>query len=127
MYKARKMRGWITFEVIAGITLLGLISGAFAVTMNQSGKLNRIQLTRQQCLAAASAELDSLTVTGERIDPKDFARLWPRLGSNIAYSSGTGQWKGLRLVKVTVTGRAGSKEVKIELSRYLNTTRKLTQ
>ena len=127
MYEVRKMRGWITLEIIVGITILVFISGAFALTMVQSGKFNRIQLTRQQCLAAAGAEIDSLAVTGERVDPKDFARLWPRLKSNIAYSSGAGQWDGLRLVTVTVTGSTGKKEVKIELSRYLSTTRKLLQ
>ena len=127
MYESRKMRGWITLEVVVGITILALISGAFAVTMVQSGKFNSIQLTRQQCLAAAGAEIDSLAVTGERIEPKDFARLWPRLESSIAYSSGAGQWNGLRLVTVTVTGSTGKKEVKVELSRYLCKTRKLPQ
>jgi hypothetical protein len=76
-------------------------------------------LVRQRCIAAAQAQLDSLTVTGRPIREADFSRLWPGLVVSIEKLEGTGQWEGMQLVKVTTTGKGFRKEVQVRVSRYL--------
>ncbi len=38
---------------------------------------------------------------------------------SIQQSEGTGQWEGMKLVKVTAGGKSFRKEVKVQLSRYI--------
>jgi hypothetical protein len=90
-----------------------------AMSMYGFAKFNRYQLVRQQCMAAAQGELDSITTTGKPIPDEDFKRLWPKLDVNIKSSAGTDQWQGLSLVEVTANGMSYSKEVKVKLARYV--------
>ena len=82
-------------------------------------KFNRYQLVRLQCIAAAQAELDSITATGKPIPDEDFKRLWPKLEVNLESSVGANQWQGLSLVEVTTKGMSYNKEVKVKLARYV--------
>ena len=82
-------------------------------------KFNRYQLVRQQCIAAAQAELDSIASTGKPISDEDFERLWPKLGVSITKSPGAGQWQGTEFVEVTTNGKSFRTEVKIQLARYI--------
>jgi len=100
--------------IVLGILLVGL-----ALSLNGFAKFNRYQLVRQQCIAAAQAELDSMTSTGKAIPDEDLKRLWPKLSVSIKNSIGTGQWQGLKLIEVTASGMAFSKEVRVQLSRYV--------
>jgi len=99
---------------------MAMLLAGVAFSLNGIVKFNRYQLIRQQCIAAAQAELDSLTATGEPIKDEDFSRIWPRLSVSIEKSAGQGQWKGTQLVKVTTSGKYLRKQVTVELSRYIS-------
>ena len=115
----RKYRGFLITEIIVALTLLGLILAALAMSLNGFARFNRYQLVTQRCIAAAQAQLDSITATGKTIPEDDLHRLWPELSISIEKSAGTGQWRALILTEVTASGRSYNKEVKVRLSRYI--------
>jgi hypothetical protein len=117
--KNAKYHGFFISEMVMALTILGVLSIGLALSLDGLGRFNRYQLMRQRCIAAAQAELDSLTVTGEPISDEDFSRLWPGLVVSIEKSEGTGQWQGMKLVKVTTSGKSLRKEVKVQMSRYI--------
>ena len=117
--KNKKYSGFLLTEVIVAAGVLGTILVALALSMYGFAKFNRYQLVKQQCIAAAQAQLDSITTTGIPIPDKDFKRLWPGLDVNIKSSAGAGQWQGLSLVEVTANGMSYTKEVKVRLARYV--------
>ena len=115
----KKYKGYLLTEVIVAASVLGIILIALALSMYGFAKFNRYQLVKQQCTAAAQAQLESITTTGKPIPDDDFKRLWPRLDVNIKSSAGTDQWQGLSLVEVTANGMSYNKEVKVSLARYV--------
>jgi len=117
--KSKKCVGFFITEIIVASAILGLLLVGLALSLYGFAKFNRYQLVRQQCIAAAQAELDSITITGEPIPDEDFKRLWPKLGVNIKSSAGTGQWQAMTLVEVTANGMSFSKAVKVQLARYV--------
>ncbi|MFB0552079.1 MAG: type II secretion system protein [Phycisphaerae bacterium] len=117
--KSKKYGGFFITEITVASAILGILLVGLALSLYGFAKFNRYQLVRQQCIAAAQAELDSITITGKPIPDEDFKRLWPKLGVNIKSSAGTGQWQAMRLVEVTANGMSFSKEVKVKLARYV--------
>jgi len=117
--KNKNYSGFCITEIIVASAIIGMLLVGLAMSMYGFAKFNRYQLVRQQCIAAAQAELDSITTTGKPILDEDFKRLWPKLDINIKSSAGTGQWQGLSLVEVTANGMSYSKEVKVKLARYI--------
>ena len=117
--KNKKNSGFFLTEIIVASGMLGILLVGLAMSMYGFAKFNRYQLVRQQCIAAAQAELDSITATGTPIPDEDFKRLWPRLDVNIKSSAGTNQWQEMTLVEVTTNGLSYSKEVKVKLARYV--------
>ena len=117
--KNTKYRGFLFTEVIVALTILGILLIGLALSLDAFRRFNHYQLVRQRCTAAAQAQLDSITATGESIRDKDFKRLWPKLSVSIKKSAGTGQWEGMKLVKVAASGNSLDKEVKVKLSRYV--------
>jgi len=111
--------GFMLTEMLVAAAILGILLVMLALSMNGFAKFNRYQLVRQQCIAAAQAELDSITATGKPIPDEDLKRLWPKLNISIKSSPGTGQWQGVKLIEVTANGKSYSKEVKVQLSRYV--------
>ena len=117
--KNKKYSGFFITEIIVASAILGILLVGLALSLYGFAKFNRYQLVRQQCIAAAQAELDSITITGKPIPDADFKRLWPKLGVNIKKSAGTSQWQGMKLVEVTATGKSFNKEVNVQLARYI--------
>ena len=117
--KKKKYNGFLLIELTVAIFILGALVIAFALSLNGYARFNRVQLVRQQCTAAAQAQLDSIATTGNPIPDEDFQRLWPKLGFSIKQSDGTGQWQGLNLVEVEANGMSFSQPVKVKLSRYM--------
>jgi len=113
-----KSGGFTIAEIIVALVVLGMVMAGLALSLRTFAKLNRFQWMRQHCIAAAQAQLDSISVTGEAISNKDFKRLWPDLSVSIKESAGAGQWEGMKLVQVTANGRTFGKEVKVQLCRY---------
>jgi len=106
-------------ELIVSIAVLGMIMIAFAVSLDGFRRLNYYHFTKQRCVSAAQATLDSIAVTGKPIDQADVNRLWPDIFIKIEESDGTGQWKGLKLVTVSAQKVVGDKNVGVHLSRYI--------
>ena len=119
MKQGKRNSGWIMIEVITALGVLVVIMACLALSARTFGKLNAVQLRKQQCLSAAQAQLDSISMTGDRIGQDDLNRLWNGIEIAVEEEEGKGQWEGLKLVKVTAAGMAQKREVKIELSRYL--------
>jgi len=119
--KNENHRGFLLTEMIVSLTVLATLLIMFALSLNALARFNRYQLVRQRCIAAAQAELDAITQTGERIPPQEFQRLWPRLTVAIKTSPGEGQWEDLDLVEVTASGKSFGHEVKVQVSRYILT------
>ena len=118
--KKRRYGGFFLVEIIVGLTIMAMLLAGVAFSLNGMAKFNRYQLIRQHCIAAAQAELDSLTATGKPIEDEDFSRIWPQLNVSIEKSAGQGQWQAAQLVKVTASGRYFRRQVTIELSRYIS-------
>jgi type II secretory pathway pseudopilin PulG len=110
--------GFMMAEVMVGTALLALALAALAVIIQGVSRMNLYQWTRQQCVAAAQAQLDSLAAVGKPIDESEIQRLWPQVRTEIDRTSGEGSWRGLELVRVTAVGWAGSHEVPVRLERY---------
>lgn len=117
--KQSKENGWIIIEVITALGVLGVIMVCLSLSARTFGRLNEIQLQKQQCLSAAQAQLDSIAITGERIGQEDLNRLWNGVEISVEEEEGRDQWAGLKLIKVQATGMVKEREVKIELSRYI--------
>ena len=115
----RRFGGFIFAEIMVSLTVLAMLLAGVAFSLNGLAKFNRYQLIRQQCIAAAQAQLDSLTAMGRPIPDEDFKRLWPELRVSIEKTAGTGQWQNMELVEVTASGKSFRKQVQIRLSRYV--------
>jgi type II secretory pathway pseudopilin PulG len=111
--------GFLLTETIVALTVLAILIAVAAFSLNGMAKFNHYQLLRQQCIAAAQAQLDSLTATGKSIADEDFKRLWPSLNISIEETAGTDQWQGMKLVEVSASGKSFRKQVQIRLSRYI--------
>jgi type II secretory pathway pseudopilin PulG len=125
--KKRRYSGFLFVEMTVAFTVIAMLLAGVAFSLNGIAKFNHYQLIRQQCIAAAQAELDSFTATGEPIKDEDFNRVWPQLKVSIDKSAGQGQWQGTQLVKVTTSGKYLRKQVIIELSRYISQDEPLTE
>ena len=118
--KKTRYGGFFMTEVIVAFTIMAMLLAGMALSLNGLAKFNRYQLVRQQCIAGAQAQIDSITATGKPIPDEDFSRIWPKLSVSVKKSAGTGQWQAMELVEVTATGKSFRKEVEIQLSRYVS-------
>jgi type II secretory pathway pseudopilin PulG len=116
--KNNRYRGFLLTEIVVSMTILGILVAGLAMSLHGFAKFNRYQLVRQQCIAAAQAEIESIAATGGPIPDEDLARLWSNIAVSVEKSAGTGQWLQMELVEVTAVGKSFRKEVKIQLSRY---------
>ena len=119
--KRVKYCGLMMTELIVSMTVLGMLMIAFAISLDGFRRLNYYHFTKQRCVSAAQATLDSISVTGKAIDEADMNRLWPGIVIEIEESEGTGQWKGLKLISVSARKPAGKKNMVVQLSRYVST------
>ena len=115
----KKYKGVFVAELIVGFTVLGMLVVCLAVSLYGIAKFNLFQQAKLQCVAAAQAQLDSITATGQPVSEDDFKRLWPKIDVTIEQSEGTGQWAGLKFVVAKTKGMSFSKPVNVELSRYI--------
>jgi hypothetical protein len=115
----KKRKAFIFVELTIGLAVLGIILTCLVLALYGFQTFNHYQLTRQQCTAAAQAQLDSIAVTGNTIGEDDFKRLWPRLTVSIEESDGTDRWKGLKLITAKATAASYNRTVTIELCTYI--------
>ena len=120
IYKpGRLCGGWLMIEMMVALAILGILAVGLAQTQYHLGRFNAVQLARMRCIAAAQAQLDSISATGQPIADNELARLWPGVRTVVDESPGQGDWTGLTMVKVTASGSAKGPEVKLELARYV--------
>ena len=111
--------GFLLTEIIIALSILGLLLGGLGVSLAGFARFNRYQLTRQQCIAAAQAQIESIAATGRPIPDQDVTRLWPGLTVSIQETPGAAQWQGLTLVKVAASDKSRRRKVEIQLARYI--------
>lgn len=115
----KKYGGFLFTDLVVGLSVLGILLTGLALSLHGFAKFNHYQLLRQRCTAAAQAELDSIATMGRPIPDESLKRLWPKVSVSIQQSEGAGQWEGMKLVKVTASGKSFRKELKVQLSRYI--------
>jgi len=113
--KNMRQRGFLLADFLTATVLLGLIITVLAVSMGGFSKFNHYQWARQRCMAAATAQLDSITATGSAIEEQELQRLWPHVNIVVDRTPAEGPWAGLELVQVT----AAAKETRVRLVRYI--------
>ena len=111
--------GWILAELIVSIGVLAMLMIGLYQSLNSFKRYNRYQLSRQQCISAAQAKLDSIGYIGEIISDKDIDRLWPGVKISVEKTEGSGIWKNLTLVTVTSQSEKVGKKALVKLSRYI--------
>ena len=109
---------WLT-ELIVAVGVMGVVMMSLALSLRGFARFNRYQLVRQHCIAAAQAQLDSVTAMGKPIADEKFQSLWPDISVSVRRTPGAGRWDGMTLVEVTAAGKSFRKEVKVRLSRYV--------
>jgi Tfp pilus assembly protein PilV len=113
-----RRRGFLMTELIVGTALLGVALAGLAVSLQGASMFNQYQWTRQRCVAAAEAQLDSLAATGGPIEETRMKSLWPDVDVAMDTMIGEAAWEGLEMVRVTATGKAGPRVVTVRLERY---------
>ena len=113
-----KNGGWLLTEAAVVLAVMVVIFMALVSAMATCRHLNWLLLTRQQCLSAARAQLDSVVATGKPIDEPTIERLWPGLRVSADIRPGEGEWRGLTYCVVTATARVRKRDVEIRLCRY---------
>ncbi len=117
--RIRQTNGFMLAELIVAMSLFALLLAGLTVSVGGFSAFNRHQWARQQCIAAAMAQLDSITATGAPIDPDECQRLWPRVTVSLERVPGDGQWAGLERIDVKASAQAGPREVVVMLARYV--------
>ncbi|MBN1359722.1 MAG: type II secretion system protein [Sedimentisphaerales bacterium] len=121
MSNRTRERGFLLAESIVAITLVSLIMAGLGITVIGFARFNRYQWARQQCIAAAQAQLDSLTATDQPFSHEDIQRLWPDVTVKVDRSAGEGQWEGLELLQVQASVDTHPRPTTVRLARYLLT------
>lgn len=122
MRKRRSSGGWLLTELVVTAGLLTLVMVALAVAGSTFADLNRYQTARQQCMAAAQAQLESLATTGREMPPEDIQRLWPGVTITVQGRPGEGQWTGLVCLSAVARTESRGREVRVEFGRYVGPT-----
>ena len=111
--------GWILVEMIVSLTLLAMLVAGLGMASRGSAELNRFLLAQQRCVAAARAQLDSLAVTGDGIEPGRLRQWWPGVAVRTRRAPGRGDWAGLVRLEVTATAKVGRRTARVVLCRYV--------
>ncbi len=121
----KNKKGSMLVEIMVSIAVLSMLLVAFGKSLGVFRSINHFYISKQRCISAAQAQLDSIAVTGKTINNDTFEQLWPHVDVNIERSTGTGDWTGLTLVKVTAETQTGGRNVEIMLSRYMDNLQKV--
>ncbi len=117
--KFRHARGFLLAELIVSIAIAGMIVMGLVISMQGAAAFNKYQWSRQQCIAAAQAQIDTLTATGTPLADEEIQRLWPKVTVVVERSAGQGQWAGLELVQVTARMKVTARPAQVRLARYV--------
>jgi len=115
---AKWRKGYLLTETMVALSILVTVMAIMAFGLKTYGNFNHYQYARQRCIAAAQAQLDSISVTGKPISEQDNRRLWPKVQIKMEQSDGTGQWHGLKLMKVRASTKSFHREINVDMGRY---------
>ncbi|MBP8304712.1 MAG: hypothetical protein KBE04_11360 [Phycisphaerae bacterium] len=118
MAPSRPRRAFLLAELMVSLSVLATLMVGLAMTLHSVRRFHHVLGVRQQCMAAAQAQIDSLMATGLAMDPNRAAALWPSLKVETQVLPGQGQWKGLELVRATASGPSGPRVVTVTLAQY---------
>ena len=118
MKRTRIKQGFSLAELIVSMGVLALMLSLFGVSLYQTRTFSHALWTRQHCMAAAQATLDSLSAQ-QPLAQADTKRLWPRIELTTSQMPGQGDWQGLTLVTVTGASQSYRRHVQVTLSRYM--------
>ena len=119
MKRTHKSSGFGLAELIVALGVLGLLLTLLGVSLYQTRTFSHGQWTRQHCIAAAQAKLDSLEAR-QPLTQAEAARLWPRIELVTSRSAGQGPWQGLTRVTVVASGQSYRHPIHVTLSRYID-------
>ena len=119
--RKKRKTGFMFMEIMISLALIGLIFTALAMSLHEFRKMSRIQLLKQQCIAAGQSQLESVAAGAGEISEEDMKRLWPEVTVEVARSAGEGPWAGLTLVEVAATGTYYPVIIDVHLCRYIKT------
>jgi len=119
MKRTRIQQGFSLAELIVAMGVLGLLLSLFGVSLYQTRTFSHALWTRQHCIAAAQATLDSLSAN-RPLPQADAKRLWPRIELTTTQTPGQGPWQGLTLVTVTGASQSYRHKIHVTLSRYMD-------
>jgi prepilin-type N-terminal cleavage/methylation domain-containing protein len=118
MKRTRIQQGFSLVELIVAMGVLALLLSLFGASLYQTRTFSHALWTRQHCIAAAQATLDSLSVQ-QPLTEADTQRLWPRIELTTSQMPGQGVWQGFTLVTVTGASQSYRRNVQVTLSRYM--------
>ena len=118
MKRTRIKQGFSLVELIVAMGVLALLLSLFGASLYRTRTFSHALWTRQHCIAAAQATLDSLAVQ-QPLTEADTQRLWPRIELTTSKTPGQGDWEGLTLVTVTGASQSYRRPVQVTLSRYV--------
>ena len=119
MKRMHKSSGFGLAELIVALGVLGLLLTLFGVSLYQTRTFSHAQWTRQHCIAAAQAKLDSLEAR-QPLTEAEASRLWPRIELATSQTAGQGPWQGLTRVTVVASGQSYRYPIHVTFSRYMN-------
>lgn len=119
MKPAPHKTGFSLTELIVALSVLGLLLSLFGASLYQTRTFSHALWTRQHCIAAAQATLDSLSAN-QPLAEADAKRLWPRIELTTSKTPGQGPWQGLTLVTVVASAQSYRHPVHVTLSRYMD-------
>ncbi len=119
--KQGQYSGFMIVETGVALAALGLLLAGLAISLSGFARYNKYQLARQQCTAAAQAQLDSAAVRGRPLEKEEVERLWPETAVSFEERGGEGQWQGLKLLEAEAVTKLGERQVRVKLQRYAAT------
>ncbi len=118
--KKQSQSGFLLTDLIMAMIVLATLIVGFSLSLSGFKRFNHYQWMRQQCLAAALAQLDSITATGQALTVEDVKRLWPKVSLETDTVAGQDPWQGLQQLTVQAQAQTYHRVVTVSLSRYVH-------
>ena len=106
-------------DIIVTVTVLVMLFIGFGYALSATRAYNRYNMARQRCAAACRAQMDSIAVRGQLIEPDTVKRLWEEVSLKVDKTAGRGQWQGMDLVKIIASSKVGKRKVNVSIERYI--------